>query len=143
MGDEAKLGDVVGGFRAARAGRSLDRMFLLRPVIDAAVAFTVLFLLCVSIGAAPLSASPQMPPATSLQFTVTPLTLTALDRGKVVPVVQIAADGDAAIYHRTSMQAAWGLLLISLSIVAAFNMALVRHMMRAYAVPRRTSPTKS
>ena len=45
-----------------------------------------------------------------------------------------------AVFHRTSAQAAWALLMIALSIVVALNLALFRHMRQAYTPARRRNP---
>jgi hypothetical protein len=121
--------------------RSKARYALIRPILDAAGAFLVLCLICLSFGAAPSSASPNVTSFTTLQLAQPPVAMKAVAKPATQPVIEIAttsspANADA-VYRRTSFQAAWGLLMIGLSLVVALNMALYRHLRQAYAVPQR------
>ncbi|WP_414462023.1 hypothetical protein [Hyphomicrobium sp. DY-1] len=61
------------------------------------------------------------------------------------PIVQIATATSSAdaVYRQTSVMAAWGLLGVAFSLMTALNLAILRHLKRAYAVPaRRFPPTK-
>jgi hypothetical protein len=122
-------------------GRSKIRTSLVRPILDAAGTFAILCLICLSVGAAPSSASPNVPAAVTYQNAQKPVAIKAIAEADVHPVVEIAitsspANADA-VYHRTSAQAAWALILLGLSAAAALNMALFRHLRQAYASPRR------
>jgi hypothetical protein len=125
------------GYRA----RSKARKVLFRPALDAAVAFAVFCILCLTLATAPTSAGPNVPSINGYQFTVASPIAKAVGEQDVRPVIEIAttsspANADA-VYRRTSEQAAWALLMIGLSLVVALNMALFRHMKAAYTPPRR------
>ncbi len=62
-----------------------------------------------------------------------------------LPIVQIATASSPAdaIYRQTSITAAWSLLGVAFSLMAALNLALLRHLKHAYATrPRRFPPRK-
>jgi hypothetical protein len=123
------------------SNRTKARYTIFRPVLDAAGAFLALCLICLSLGAAPSSASPNVANFTTLQLAQPPAAMKAVGRSDVLPVIEIAttsspANADA-VYRRTSFLAAWGLLLIGFSVAAALNMAMFRHLRRAYADPRQ------
>jgi hypothetical protein len=128
-----------------RAGaRAKARRVLLRPMIDAALVFALLCMVGMTIGTAPSSASPNVPGPTTYQMTLSPAVAKALASDQDVrPVIEIATTSSLqspdAVFRRTSAQAAWALLMIALSVVAALNLALFRHMRQAYAAPRRRS----
>ena len=126
---------------AAVSARTKARGAFIRPIIDATGAFAILCLICLSVGAGPSSASPNIPSPTVYQATLTPTAMKAPGSQDVRPVVEIATTSSAAnadaVYHRTSAQAAWALLMTGLSITAALNMAFFRHLRKAYASPRR------
>ena len=133
---EANLEPVA----AAPAHNKLRALYV-RPILDAAGTFAILCLICLSVGAAPSSASPNVPAAATYQAAQQPAAIRAIADSDVRPVVEIAttsspANADA-VYHRTSAQAAWALVLLGLSVAAALNMALYRHLREAYASPRR------
>jgi hypothetical protein len=117
------------------------RFLLLRPLIDAAAIFAVLCMIGLTLGTAPTSASPNMP-GTALYQSQPPLAaIKAIGEQNDQPVIEIATTSSPAspdaVYRRTSVQAAWGLLMLALSVVAALNLALYRHFRHAYADPRR------
>ncbi|MBS0250064.1 MAG: hypothetical protein JSR78_03255 [Proteobacteria bacterium] len=58
------------------------------------------------------------------------------------PIVQIATatSPSDAVYRQTSVMAAWGLLGVAFSLMTALNLAILRHLRRAYAVPARRFP---
>lgn len=123
------------------SNRSRIPTSFIRPILDAAGTFVFLCLICLAVGAAPSSASPNVPAATVYQAVQTPAAIKAVADTDVRPVVEIAttsspANADA-VYRRTSAQAAWALILLGLSAAAALNMALFRHLRQAYASPRR------
>lgn len=125
--------------------RPKARSALIRPILDAAGTFAVLCFVCLSLGAAPSSASPNVTSFNTLQLVPSPDAIKALGQSDVRPVIEIATtsspDNADAVYRRTSFQAAWVLLMLGLSLVAALNMALFRHMRNAYASPRRRAQT--
>jgi hypothetical protein len=61
-----------------------------------------------------------------------------------LPIVQIATATSPAdaVYRQTSVTAAWGLLGVAFSLMAALNLALLRHLKRAYATPLRRFPLR-
>jgi cell division septation protein DedD len=125
---------------AASKNKRLGKSFI-RPILDATGTFAILCLISLSIGAAPSSASPNVSSTVTYQATQSSIATKALGDAETRPVVEIAttsspANADA-VYHRTSVQAAWALLLLGLSIAAALNMALLRHLRQAYATPKR------
>lgn len=123
------------------ATRAKARKVLLRPVLDAAMAFAMFCILGLTLATAPTSASPNIPSINGYQFTVASPVAKAIGEQDVRPVIEIATTSSPnnpdAVYRRTSTQAAWALLMIGLSMVVALNMALFRHMRAAYAPPRR------
>ncbi len=125
-------------------GRQKARKVLLRPVLDAAVVFIALCMIGLTLGTAPSSASPNVPAVTGYQVTLSPSVVKALADQDVRPVIEIATTSSTknadAVFHRTSAQAAWALLMIALSIVVALNLALFRHMRQAYTPARRRTP---
>jgi hypothetical protein len=128
----------------AYQNRSRIRTSLMRPILDAAGTFAILCLICLSVGAAPSSASPNVPGVATYQATQQPAAIKAIAEADVHPVVEIAITSSPtnadAVYHRTSAQAAWALILLGLSAAAALNLALLRHLRQAYASPRRRGP---
>lgn len=122
------------------------RSIFVRPIIDAAAAFVLLCMASVLIGIGPSSASPQLPPPTaSYAMSATPVLQKAIaSAGDQHAAIEIAttssADSANAVYGRTSVQAAWILLLLSTSAIIALNLALYRHMRTAYTPRRRRNP---
>lgn len=120
------------------------RSVLLRPILDAAIVFVALCMIGLTLGTAPSSASPNVPAITGYQVSLSPSVMKALADQDVRPVIEIATTSSTnnadAVFHRTSAQAAWALLMIALSIVVALNLALFRHMRQAYTPARRRNP---
>ena len=127
--------------------RAKDRTKLMRPAFDAAAAFAGLSLICLVLGAAPLSAHPQAASRELFGNVARPLVQSTVSQSYKNPVVEFStirsADGADAVYRRTGVQAAWGLLLFALSILSAFNLALFRHLRRAYSIPQKCSRAQS
>lgn len=121
--------------------RVQTRSMFLRPMVDAAIAFAVLCIVGLTYTTAPTSAGPTTHGISALQATFPSAVVKAIGDQDVRPVVEIATTSspanDDAAYRRTSVQTAWALLMIALSIVAALNLALFRHMRQAYKTPRR------
>lgn len=107
-----------------------------RPAADALAALALFTLVTVTFGAGPTSANPHIPAA---QLHVqTHGAQRALGSSDDVPaLVEIATTSSPhaadAVYRRTSESAAWLLLSLAFSLMIAFNMAILRHMRRAYA----------
>ncbi len=133
------------------------RRTLRRPVLDAFAAFVVFGLAHTAVTCSPSSASPSlaspssanMSPAAFADPYETPASaaMNALGEAGDRPIIEIATTSSSAnadaVYKRTSAQAAWGLLALAFSLLAALNLAMLRHLRHAYAVPRkRNSETK-
>lgn len=102
---------------------------------DAVIAFAAFTGMALTLGSAPLHAGPTSGVTTN--FADAQMVQKALADEEPAPVVQIAtvsaADEPAAIYRRTSFAAGWTLLGASFALLAAFNLAVARHLGRAYA----------
>ena len=113
------------------------RVAFIRPAIDAAAALALFMFATMTLASAPTSANPHNFGAHG-QF-ASPATPAIADTGRP-PIVEIATTSSPqaadAVYRRTSSAAAWVLLSFAFSLVAALNMAFLRHMRRAYANPR-------
>jgi hypothetical protein len=128
----------------ACAIRPKYRRFVLRPIIDAAAAWLVFGFVTAIVTCAPLSAGTNVasPAAFSgLGHAARPAAVRAVGEPGPAPIIEIAttsspANADA-VYRRTSAGAAWGLLGIAVSLLAAFNLSIFRHLRRAYATPKR------
>jgi hypothetical protein len=128
----------------ACAIRPKYRRFVLRPMIDAVVAWLVFGFATAVLTCAPLSAGTNVasPAAFSgLERAATPAAIKAVGEPGLPPIIEIAttsspANADA-VYRRTSASAAWGLLGMAVSLLAALNLSIFRHLRRAYATPRR------
>lgn len=106
-----------------------------RPALDAAFALAFFAFITAVAGSAPTSANPHMPGQVGH---LAPATTPALAHGTDTPtVVEIATTTSPyaadAVYRRTSVSAAWVLLSFAFSVLIAFNLAVLRHMRRAYA----------
>ncbi len=101
---------------------------------DAAIAFAAFTGMALTVGSSPLHAGPSAGVTTN--FSLESIAHKALAEEVPAPVVQIAtvsaADEQSAIYRRTSFAAAWTLLGASFALLAALNLAIVRHLGRAY-----------
>jgi hypothetical protein len=122
--------------------RARRRWQAVRPAADALAALALFTLVTVTIGAGPTSANPHIP-AAHLRMQ-THAAQPALGLSTDVPaMVEIATTSSSqapdAVYRRTSATAAWLLLSLAFSLLIAFNMAILRHMRRAYA-PKCSRP---
>lgn len=109
-----------------------------RPVLDALVAFLLFLGATMSLGCAPTSAHPSFPRDVAAQRQTQALHAIGEDGDR--PIIEIATTSSPnspdAVYRRTSTAAAWLLLSLAFSVIAAFNLAFVRHMRRVYVRPR-------
>ena len=130
-------------FRTRRALGARRRSLVPRPAIDALAAFLLFLAATMSIGIAPTAAHPNLAygPAGLRQTQV----LHAIGEADDQPIIEIATTSSPnspdAVYRRTSTAAAWVLLSFAFSLVAALNLAFIRHMRRAYAKPRSNPQT--
>lgn len=125
--------ELMGSIGNATSWRARRRWLRLRPAIDAGVALGLFVLISLTVASAPTSANPQFP-AHPAQFTVTvPAVADAGETPSVVEIATTTPQASDAVFRRTSSTAAWVLLSFTFSLLIAFNMAVLRHMRRAYA----------
>ncbi|WP_052699407.1 hypothetical protein [Hyphomicrobium sp. 99] len=107
---------------------------LWRPLIDAAVA-GLAFVLVSTMFVAPVKAGTYSAPFAGLHHTAATSTLKAVAAPAPLPIVQIATASSPAdaVYRQTGTTAAWGLLGMAFSMLAALNLAILRHVKRVYA----------
>lgn len=118
---------------AAQPRRSF-RLGLWRPVMDAAAAGAI-FALVTTMLIAPVKAGPYPAAFSGIQRPASPGFTQALAEPGPLPVIEIATASSPAdaVYRQTSTSAAWGLLGVAFSILAALDLAILRHVKRAYA----------
>lgn len=118
----------------AEAKRRQARRKAWKPARDALIAFAVFPLLALTVGSGPLLAGPTA--VATVDFGNSAAVIKALDDQAPAPVVQIATvaphDEADALYRRTSFDAAWVLLGASFALIVALNLAVARHLSRAY-----------
>jgi len=84
---------------------------------------------------APVKAGPYPAGFAAIQRPASSGFTQALAEPGPLPIIEIAtasSPGDA-VYRQTSTSAAWGLLGVAFSILAALDLAFLRHVKRAYA----------
>jgi len=126
-----------------RARRQKRRRRLIRPFLDAAGA-ALLFVMLTGVGAsAPVKACAFSGAFSAMERPLAPHAVKALGEAGPPPIIEIATTSSSrspdAIFRRTSSTAAWGLLGLSLSLLAALNLSFFRHLRRVYAHPRTRS----
>jgi len=111
------------------------RYLMWRPFIDAAVA-GLAFVLVSTLFVAPVSAGTSPAAFGGIARAASPLTVKALAEPGPLPIVAIATASSPAdaVYRQTGQTAAWGLLGVAFSIMAALNLAFLRHLRRTYAL---------
>jgi cellulase/cellobiase CelA1 len=137
---EAGLGSPEGhGTDSARVSRPKLRYALLRPALDACAAFGLFVLVSLTLSSAPSSASPHhlVNPVVATQDQARPAFAAPSDQKIYEITSKSVAAADNTVYRQTDTTAAWLLLSFAFSVLAAFNMALVRHLRQAYANPRK------
>lgn len=140
-----RLGATQFRLKYSQAKRVRARGKVLRPALDALGALAVFTMVSVVLVSHPSAASPSVasprtvglvmlesPNATLIQNAV-------VDDDDNAPIVQIAttvsSNSSDAVYRRTSADAAWGLLAIAFSLLAALNLAFFRHLRKVYVAP--------
>jgi hypothetical protein len=117
---------------------------MLRPVLDASAAGIVFILLTAVMTSAPVRACPFSAAVSSLDHTAQTSVLKAIAEPGPAPIIEIATTSSIsdpnAVFRRTSDTAAWVLLGLSFSLLTALNLAIFRHLRRAYASPRTRNP---
>ena len=108
----------------------------IRPAADALLALAMFVCVSALVGTGPTSANPHLPAAQihAVSTTAQAALATSSDEPTIVEIATTTSpQAPDAIYGRTSATAAWLLLSLAFSLVIAFNMAILRHMLRAYA----------
>ena len=121
--------------------RRKARSILRKPLRDAVVAAALFALGSSAFVCDPTAASPNSPAAITAAKPSQSLVSQAVAANEPAALVQIATAsspaGPDAVYKHTSANAAWTLMAIAFSLLAALNLALVRHLRRAYVHPAR------
>ncbi len=126
--------------RSNGAKRPRYRGIVFRPLLDAAIA-GVVFTLVSSAVACNHAKAGIIPAAVTAvaEAAANPIATKAVAEPGPLPLVQIATATSPAdaVYRQTSTTAAWTLLGVAFSMMAALNLAVVRHLKRAYATSYR------
>jgi len=121
-------------YRRSKYRRSMVRSAL--DAIGAALLFAMATAVCTS---APVRACAFSGAFAGLERPNAPQTLKAIADAAPPPIIEIATTTSArdpnAVFRRTSSTAAWSLLGLSFSVLAALNLSFFRHLRRAYARP--------
>ncbi len=120
------------------ANRPKLRYAFLRPAVDACAAFGLFVLMTLALSSGPSSASPHdfLSAPVAMGKNTSPA-LAASGEGKIFQVTSKSSSAtNGAVYRQTDTASAWLLLSLAFSVLAAFNMALIRHLRQAYASPR-------
>jgi hypothetical protein len=123
---------------ASSASRPKLRYAFIRPALDACAAFGLFVLMTLALSSGPSSASPHhfLSAPVAISQPASPALAEAGD-GKIFEVTsKTSGVATSAAYRQTDMTSAWLLLSLAFSVLAAFNMALIRHLRQAYASPR-------
>ena len=115
------------------------RNAFLRPARDACVAFGLFVLVSLALSSGPTSASPHRLLSPNPGFALLTTHAVATPGGQ--QIFNVAAKRSTVVsseaYRPTDTTAPWLLLSLAFSLLAALNMALVRHLRQAYANPRK------
>lgn len=118
---------------------------MLRPLLDAAVAGIVFTLVSSTVVCNHAKAGTTPAAFAGVERAATPAAVEAVAEPGPLPLVQIATARSPAeaVYRQTSITAAWSLLGVAFSLMAALNLAVLRHLKRAYAMPGRRSAVQN
>ena len=115
--------------------------FVIRPLFDAAAAGLVFAIVVAMLTSAPVTAGTNPGAFAGLEWVAPTSAVQAVGEPGPLPIVEIATTSFStapnAVYRRTSVTAAWFLLVVAFSLLAALNLAFFRHLRRAYAAPAR------
>lgn len=132
---------TVGETTITAVRRRKARSILRKPLRDAVLAAALFAVGSSAFVCDPTAASPNGPAAVAAPKSVQSLVSQAVASDEPAALVQIATASSAAgpdtIYKHTSASAAWSLMAFAFSVLAALNLALVRHLRRAYVHPAR------
>jgi hypothetical protein len=128
--------------RRQRRAKPKYRHFVWRPLIDAAIAGVVFTLVSSTLICTHAKAGIIPAAFTGVAHAPQPVALKAVAEPAPLPIVHIATASSPAdaIYRQTSVTAAWGLLGVAFSLMAALNLAMLRHLKRVYVVPAQRFP---
>ena len=116
------------------------RRLVLRPILDAFGAGLLFVMLTAVCTSAPVKACPFSGAFAGLERTASPQALKTVAEPGPAPIIEIATTSSVwdpnAVFRRTSSTAAWGLLGLSFSLLAALNLSFFRHLRRVYASPQ-------
>lgn len=134
----------TGGRRPPHAPRTKYRRRVTRPLIDAAIAGIVFTLVSSAVVCSHARAGTTPSVFSGVQYAITPAATNAVAEPGPLPIIQIATASSPAdaVYRQTSISAAWSLLGVAFSMMAALNLAVLRHLKRAYASPTRRCSTE-
>jgi hypothetical protein len=137
----------TGRSRYAHGGakRLPHRRFDWRPLRDAAVAAVAFLIVSSALACNNAKAGTASMAFAALEHGGHTIAVEAVAEKGPLPIVHIATakSPSDAVYRQTSATAAWGLLGVAFSILAALDLALLRHLKRVYATPfRRLPPEK-
>ncbi len=117
------------------------RRFVILPIFDAALAAGLFALFTVLTASEPVRAGTNPAAFAGIERAATPVAVKAVGEPGPPPLIEIATTSSTsskdAVYRRTSASAAWVLLGLAFSLLAAFNLTVVRHLRRAYVAPQR------
>lgn len=124
----------------APMGRPKHRSTMLRPFLDALGAGLLFAMVTAVCTSAPVKACPFSGAFAGLEKSTGGPAVHAVAEPGPSPIIEIATTSSVwdpnAVYRRTSGTAAWGLLGLSFSLLAALNLSFFRHLRRVYAAPR-------
>ena len=138
---EARHGEPQAKQAGASVGLPKLRYTLLTPARDACVAFALFVLVSLALSSGPSSASPNhlLGPGPSFTLLANPAVATPGDQRIFNVAAKTSAIADGGASRQTDTAASWLLLSLAFSLLAALNMALVRHLRVAYANPRKNA----
>lgn len=123
--------------RKSRRASPQYRRLVWRPLLDAAIAGAVFTLISSAIVCNHAKAGIIPAAFAGAGHAAAPAAEKAVAERAPLPIVHIAtaASPADAVYRQTSVTAAWSLLGVAFSLMAALNLAMLRHLKRAYAMP--------
>ena len=118
--------------KSGRASTCSNQLW--RPLIDAAVA-GLAFVLVTTMFGAPVKAGTFPAAFAGIHHQAAPFAVKAVADPGPLPIVEIATASSPAdaVFRQTSTTAAWGLLGVAFSMLAALNLAILRHVKRVYS----------
>lgn len=127
--------------RRPEAKRPRRHGLLLRPLRDAAIAGMAFTLVSSMLVCNHAKAGTTPAGFAGVERGAKVAVLDAVASPEPLPLVRIATASSPAdaVYRQTSKTAAWSLLGVAFSLMVALNLAVLRHLKRAYARPPRAA----